>query len=84
MGITQVLLVYDITDDRKRAKVADACKDYGLDRLQFSAFSGELTRNLQEELIMKIEALLDDSPHNVQLISIPLRDWEARRELIHA
>jgi hypothetical protein len=39
----QSLLIYDIPDDRARQKVADACLDYGLERIQYSAFLGELT-----------------------------------------
>lgn len=82
--MARILLVYDITDDRTRLKIADACKDYGLDRLQLSTFTGELSRNHQDELMLKIESLLDDSPYNVQLIPIAIRDWEARREINNA
>ncbi len=35
-------LVYDIPEDRLRAKVADYCLDFGLDRVQYSAFAGAL------------------------------------------
>ena len=42
------LLVYDISDDRIRTKIADACLDYGLDRFQYSAFYGNISRNYQE------------------------------------
>ncbi|MGB9880221.1 MAG: CRISPR-associated endonuclease Cas2, partial [Anaerolineae bacterium] len=34
------VVVYDIPDDRVRARVADVCLDYGLERIQFSAFQG--------------------------------------------
>ena len=56
------LLLYDVTDDRKRAKIADACLDYGLDRIQYSAFTGDLTRNLQEELFVKLRTFWVRSP----------------------
>jgi CRISPR-associated protein Cas2 len=52
------LVVYDITDDNKRNKVADVCVDYGLDRIQYSAFLGDLTPTHQEELMLKIAAIL--------------------------
>ena len=42
----QSLLIYDIPDDRARQKIADACLDYGLQRIQYSAFLGELTAQL--------------------------------------
>lgn len=52
------LLIYDIPNDSARTKIADFCLDYGLDRIQYSAFMGELGSNHQEELMLKIEARL--------------------------
>ena len=73
------LLIYDIPDDRARGKVADACLDYGLDRLQYSAFAGDISRNLQEELFKKVTKLLGKRPGNIQLIPICATDWGQRR-----
>lgn len=78
----QCLLVYDIPDDGKRAKVADICLDYGLDRIQFSAFLGPLLPTHREELLLKIKRALGKRPANVQLFPICERDWEARIVLI--
>ena len=36
-----VVLIYDIEDDRLRTRVADICLNYGLGRIQFSAFFGK-------------------------------------------
>lgn len=36
------VVVYDFTDDRARARAAEVLKDYGLVRIQYSAFVGEL------------------------------------------
>jgi CRISPR-associated protein Cas2 len=49
-----VLVLYDISDDKTRTKISEACKDYGLDRIQFSAFSGRLTKASREELEMRL------------------------------
>jgi len=76
-----VFLLYDITDDRIRHKVAVACEDYGLDRLQFSAFYGELSRNLQEELMLRIDKLLGNEPGRVQLIPVSAAEWNKRLEV---
>jgi CRISPR-associated protein Cas2 len=76
------LVVYDITDDRARDKVADVCKDYGLDRIQYSAFLGELSRNHQEELILRAGHCLGDKPGNVQLFPVCQSDWEQRIVLL--
>ncbi|CCQ94188.1 CRISPR-associated endoribonuclease Cas2 [[Clostridium] ultunense Esp] len=54
------LLIYDISEDRIRTKVASICKDYGLVRVQYSAFFGDLNRNHLEELQKKLKRLLKD------------------------
>ena len=72
------LLVYDISNDRIRTKVADFCLDYGLDRIQFSAFLGDLARTHQEELLLKIKKQLGKRSGNVQLFPICEKDWRMR------
>ncbi len=72
------LVMYDIEDDKARTKIADACQDYGLDRVQFSAFVGMLSRNHQEELMLRIERILGDKRGRVQLISIGRHEWKNR------
>jgi len=76
--VGRCLLVYDISHDRTRTRVADACLDFGLDRIQFSAFLGRLTHSQQEELIMMIQGLLGDRPGNIQLFPLCQRDWDQR------
>ena len=49
---------YDIENDRIRGKIADACLDYGLRRLQFSVFCGALSRNRREEVFVRLTDLL--------------------------
>ncbi|GAB4505457.1 MAG: CRISPR-associated endonuclease Cas2 [Anaerolineales bacterium] len=73
------LLVYDIPDDRKRTKIADICQDYGLDRIQFSAFLGWLLPTQQEELFLKIKKVLGKKPGNVQLFPVCAEDWKKRK-----
>lgn len=72
------LLIYDIPDDNARTKVADVCLDFGLDRIQYSAFLGRLNRGLQEELLLRIQKRMGKQPGNVQLIPICANDWQAR------
>ena len=62
--------------------MADVCLDYGLDRLQYSAFGGNISRNLQEELFLKVCGVLGKAAGNVQLIPICGKDWQARRVYI--
>jgi len=74
----KVLLIYDIEHDGTRAKIADLCLDYGLDRVQYSSFEGELRRTYQEELMLKIKKKLGKRPGDVRLIPICDKDWANR------
>lgn len=73
------LLIYDITHDGTRTKVADACLDYGLERIQFSAFFGELSNTHQRELLSKIERRIGKHAANVQLYPLDEKSWSGRR-----
>ncbi len=78
----RVLLIYDITHDGVRTKVADLCLDYGLDRIQHSAFLGKLSRNHQEELLLKIKKKVGKQGADIRLIPICAKDWQAQLQLI--
>jgi CRISPR/Cas system-associated endoribonuclease Cas2 len=58
------LVIYDVEDDWARTRVADACKDFGLERIQYSCFRGKLSQNKREELYERMR--------KVQ------REWELR------
>lgn len=74
-----LLLVYDIPNDRARAKIAEACLDYGLDRIQFSAFSGWLLPTQQEELFFKVRKILGKNTGNIQIFPVCAEDWKKRK-----
>ncbi len=78
----QTLVVYDIPNDRARGKIADVCQDYGLDRIQYSAFLGKLQRTHQEELLKKIASKLGKRPGKVHLFAICERDWQLKLEIV--
>jgi CRISPR-associated protein Cas2 len=73
------LVVYDIPDDRKRTKVADVCLDYGLDRIQYSSFAGDLPVSQQGELMLKLKKVLGRKAGNIQLFPMCAKDWDSRR-----
>jgi CRISPR-associated protein Cas2 len=73
------LVIYDIPDDRLRTKVADICLDYGLERIQFSAFLGELNHNRQEEILQKIRRKVGNNEADVQLFPICEKDLRLRK-----
>lgn len=75
----QCLLIYDIPHDGTRQKVADACLDYGLARIQFSAFVGDLSRAHQRELFSEVRRRLGRRSGNVQLFPLDEPSWRGRR-----
>jgi len=73
------LVVYDITNDSIRTKVADDCLDYGLSRIQLSAFLGNLSRAHQQELLHKVRRRIGKTPGRVAVF--PLCDTDFRMRL---
>ena len=65
-----LVLIYDIEDDRLRTRVADVCMDYGLERIQFSAFFGKLNRNRRQELALKVKNELGGENGRVRIIPV--------------
>ena len=75
------IVIYDIVSDRIRNKVADICMDYGLNRIQYSAFAGDLLRTHQQELIKKARQKLGRSEGKVYLFCIAEPEWAQRLEV---
>lgn len=68
------LVLYDLQDDKRRAKVMNACKDYGLTRWQYSAYHGRLTGTARRELEMRLEKALGQSPGLIVILQ--LEQWQ--------
>lgn len=50
-------LIYDISENKIRSKIASKCKNYGFFRVQKSSFMGELSKNKMEMLALEIKDL---------------------------
>ena len=72
------LVIYDIPDDRLRTKVADICLDYGLDRIQYSAFVGRLTRGQCRELVKRVRRQVGRQEAKVHIYPLCHKDWQER------
>ncbi len=62
-----VWVMYDITDDKVRGRVAKACKQSGLYRVQKSVFLGSLENSEKDSLGLQIEDLIDEEVDSVYL-----------------
>ncbi|MDD5206586.1 MAG: CRISPR-associated endonuclease Cas2 [Desulfobacterales bacterium] len=82
-GEVLVYVFYDIEDDRVREKTSRACKDFGLERTQFSGFIGYLSRNRREEMGIKLRDVL--GKHNGKILIQPVceKDFREFKEYIH-
>ncbi len=58
---TLVWIIYDISENKVRNKVARACKHAGLYRIQLSAFVGVVNRNTLDELALQIEEMIEET-----------------------
>lgn len=61
------VVTYDISDDRRRTKVAKILEDFG-DRVQYSVFEMELARAEQlADLRQRLEAVIDPRVDGVRI-----------------
>jgi len=60
-------VIYDVSDDKIRGKIAKFCKEYGLYRVQKSAFLGDLNKNTKDELLLKCKEITDEETDSVYI-----------------
>jgi len=77
--MNRLVVVYDISCDKARKKVSDTCLDYGLDRHQYSVFSGRLKPTHIRELAKLLRSLAGDG--SITIIPISADDWEKRIQI---
>jgi CRISPR-associated protein Cas2 len=65
-----LVLIYDIENDRIRSRAADVCLNYGLERIQFSAFFGKLNRNRRQELSLRLQRELGKQSGRIRIIPV--------------
>jgi CRISPR-associated protein Cas2 len=73
---TLVWVIYDITEDRPRGKIAKLCKEAGLYRVQKSVFLGSIERNRLDELDMQIEDHMDEETDSVYIFPMCQPDFK--------
>ncbi len=69
-----LILIYDIEDDQLRTRTADICLNYGLERIQFSAFFGKLNRNRRQELSLRLQRELGSKSGRIRIIPVCEQD----------
>jgi CRISPR-associated protein Cas2 len=69
-----VLVIYDLEEDRLRTRASEICLDYGLERIQFSAFFGKLNRNRRQELSLRLQREVGTQSARIRVIPVCEQD----------
>jgi CRISPR-associated protein Cas2 len=69
-----LVLIYDIENDRLRTRASDICMNYGLERIQFSAFFGKLNRNRRQELALHLQREMGGENARIRIIPVCEQD----------
>jgi CRISPR-associated protein Cas2 len=72
-------VVYDISKNRTRTKIAKRCLDYGLYRVQKSVFLGDLAANRVDEVVMFSRELLNMETDAMYVFPMCRDDFEKVR-----
>jgi len=72
-------VIYDISSNRDRTKIAKTCKEYGLIRVQKSVFFGDISPSDLDSLGEKSSELIDKDSDAVFLIPISDNDFKKKR-----
>lgn len=78
----KTIVVYDIENDRIRNKIFNACKDYGLEHIQFSAFFGELNHNRRGELKQRLKRTLGQKAGKILICPVCDKDLRLMDEIV--
>jgi CRISPR-associated protein Cas2 len=70
----KTLVIYDIEKDKIRNKIFEACKDYGLTHIQYSAFFGELNHNRRQELKQRLQRILGNNMGDIIICPVCDKD----------
>lgn len=72
-------VVYDISKDKTRNRVARLCKNAGLYRVQKSVFLGEMELNRVDELHLECEDLIDENTDSLYIFPMCAEDFQKVR-----
>jgi CRISPR-associated protein Cas2 len=75
-----VWVLYDISKDKTRNRVAKLCEQTGLYRVQYSVFLGTLEENDKDTLQLQIEELIDEETDSVYIF--PMNKTELKQSAL--
>ena len=76
--MAKYIVVYDISDNKARVKLAELLQKKGLTRIQRSAFVGELSKSELKDLLRAARQLINEVSDVLHIIPICRYDWSKR------
>jgi len=76
-----LLIIYDIPSDRLRGRIAEICLDYGLARIQQSAFLGHFSLSLRKRFITELKTIILGVDTKLQVFQLD-SDWQKRQVVL--
>jgi len=76
--MVRILVVYDISDNQDRLRLAENLFKLGLTRIQRSAFAGEIDTQRVKDLIRISGRYVRSEGDVIHIFQLGLRDWERR------
>lgn len=77
----KTFIIYDVEEDKIRSKVFEACKDYGLVHVQYSAFFGDLNHNRREELYKRLLRTLGRERGKIMILPVCDKDLKLLKSI---
>lgn len=71
----RVVVVYDISDNDARNRVAKTLESWGLSRIQRSAFEGSMQLARARDLARRLEKIVDPDSDVIHIFFIQPQDW---------
>ena len=78
-----VLVIYDISEDDARQKIANILLQYGFKRIQRSAYIGKIPSHILKELELKLKKLMKTAHGNIQIFKLTPQQYKNRIEIGH-
>jgi CRISPR-associated protein Cas2 len=76
--MVKVLVIYDISNDTNRNKLAENLFKLGLSRIQRSAFLGDIDSQRLKDVVRICQRHVRDDGDIIHIVPLGLRDWERR------
>jgi len=74
--MTMVWVVYDITENKIRSRIARICLNKGLYRVQKSVFLGNLNHNERDSLALECEEIIDPDVDSVYVFPMDNKSFK--------